>query len=425
MREKTVLLMANLDTRGAAFAESRQLVTDQGLGAVLLDFSMEQEPPVRGDISCEEVAEAGGLPMAEVRRLYREQRKTATDCMIRGAQVIVARLYSEGRIHGILGAGGATSTLIVTSVMKRLPFGFPKVMASSVASVGVYLDKWVGTADITMLNTVVDVMGNNPLLRRQLANAVGAVCGMVKAYPGADALTAELGSPRRLVGITSFGFAERSVERCLEVLPAHGFQPVPFHAQGQGDRAMDGMIRAGTLAGVMDMVPRGVGEQMLGGDCAAGPDRLLAAADYGIPQVVAPGGFDQISVGGMKDWRGRFAGRRFSVIDEVRVEMRTSAEECARIGEEVAARLNRARAPYLFLLPLGGFSSLDAAGRALYDPEADAAFARVLRSGLADPGRVEEVDANLYSPRFADACVAAFLRVWAEHRSLPILEPPS
>ena len=415
MADKTVLLMANLDTRGAAFAQYADIVRAQGLGALMLDFSMEQEPPFRADISCREVAAAGGLSIEEVRRAYRTERKEATDCMMRGALAIVRRLCAEGRIHGVFGAGGATATLVATSVMKRLPFGFPKVMASSVGTLGVYLERWIGTADITVLNTVVDVMGENPLLDRQLVNAVGAVCGMVRV--ASEALDAEYGVSRRLVGITSFGLAERCVERCLELLPGAGFQPVPFHAQGRGDRAMDEMIRSGMLVGVMDLVPRGLAEQMLGGDCAAGDDRLLAAAETGLPMVVAPGGFDQISVGGMRDWRERFAGRCFSVIDEVRVEVRTSAEECARIGEETARRLNGARAPYLFLIPLQGFSSLDVEGRPLHDPAADAVFVASLRSGLSEPRRLREVDANLYSPEFGSACSSAFLEVWREHQA--------
>ena len=239
MPDKTVLLMANLDTRGAAFAQYADIVRAQGLGALMLDFSMEQEPPFRADISCREVAAAGGLSIEEVRRAYRTERKEATDCMMRGALAIVRRLCEEGRIHGVFGAGGATATLVATSVMKRLPFGFPKVMASSVGTLGVYLERWIGTADITVLNTVVDVMGENPLLDRQLVNAVGAVCGMVRV--ASEALDAEYGVSRRLVGITSFGLAERCVERCLEAasrrrLPAGA---VPCSGPGRPSHGRD------------------------------------------------------------------------------------------------------------------------------------------------------------------------------------------
>ncbi|MHB8870247.1 MAG: Tm-1-like ATP-binding domain-containing protein, partial [Thermoleophilia bacterium] len=380
--------------------------------------------PVAGDDPCEEVAHAGGLSIGEVRAAYRVERKVATDCMIRGGGEIAARLFRQHRIHGALGVGGATATLIATSIMKRLPFGVPKVMASSVGSHPSYVGRYVGTRDIMMLNTVVDVMGMNPLLWRQLSNAVGAVCGAVKLWEedsgerraaGGGGLGARIGGAP-IIGITSFGFAERSVEAVIEALRELNFEPVPFHAQGKGDRAMDEIVRDGLLHGVVDVVTRGVGEEMLGGNCAAGPDRILAAVQSAVPQVLAPSGLDMLSVGGQQGWEQRFAGRAFAVIDELRVEVRTSADECRAMARVVAARLNEARAPYLFLLPLEGWSSLDRPGGALWDPDADAAFADELRAELRDLGRIREVPGNLYTPEFGVACADAFAEVWAEHR---------
>ncbi|HZK48716.1 MAG TPA: Tm-1-like ATP-binding domain-containing protein [Thermoleophilia bacterium] len=442
MAEKTVLLVTNLDTRGAEFAQVRDLVLAQGLDALIMDVSMETAPPFPGDITCEHVAEAGGLTIEAVREAYHAERKVSTDCMIRGGGELARCLYDEGRIHGVLGAGGATATLIATSIMKRLPFGLPKVMASSVGSHPGYVGRYVGTKDIMMLNTVVDVMGTNHLLWQQLRNAAGAVCGAVKVYerpPGEGAAAPRAGATepavagpavvdptaavvtttlaagsaaRPIVGITSFGFAERCVERLIEVLRAAGFEPVPFHAQGQGDRAMDELIRDGMLAGVIDVVTRGVVEELLGGNCAAGLDRVLAAAEMGVPQVIAPSGLDMLSVGGQADWRTRFSGRPYAVIDELRVEVRTSAEECRAAARIVAERLNRATAPFRFLVPTLGWSSLDREGAPLWDPAADAAFVAELRSCLDDPTLVVEVAANLYSTTFADACAEAFLEVW-------------
>ena len=424
MADKTVLLVTNLDTRGAEFAQVRDLVLAEGLGAVIMDISMETEPPFPGDITCEQVAEAGGLTIEAVRKAYGAARKTAADCMIRGGGDLALRLYDEGRIQGVLGAGGATATLIATSIMKRLPFGLPKVMASSVGSHPDYVSRYVGTKDIMMLNTVVDVMGTNRLLWEQLRNAAGAVCGAVKIYerPIRGGVSGSgpgtIGRPMApVVGITSFGFAERCVERLTEVLREADFEPVPFHAQGQGDRAMDEIIRDGMVAGVVDVVTRGVGEELLGGNCAAGPDRIRAAAEMGIPQVLAPSGLDMVSVGGQADWRSRFAGRPYAVIDELRVEVRTSADECRAAARVIAECLNEATAPFYFMVPTRGWSSLDAEGAPLWDPEADAAFLTELRACLSDPGRVIEVEANLYSNTFADACARAFLEVWETYRS--------
>jgi len=418
--EQTVLMVANLDTRGAEFAEFKGLVESQGLGALLMDVSMEQEPPFPGDITCREVAAAGGLSIEEVRAQYTAERHISTDCMVRGGSVIAASLFEQGRIDGIFGAGGATATIIATSIMKSLPFGVPKVMATPVAALGCYVDLWVGTTDIAMVNTVVDIIGMNPMLRRGLTNAVGAVCGMVRIFPGASALRREQDTGRPLVGVTCFGLAERSAERVLARLEAEGFQPVAFHAQGKGDRAMDELIRKGVVQGVVDLVPRGLGEELLAGDGAAGPDRVTAAVEMGLPMVVAPGGFDQVSVGAQRDWATRFGDRAFIVIDEARVEIRTSGDECARIGRELAERLNRAVVPVRVLVPEGGFSSLDRMGRALHDAEADARFTEELRRSLQDPALVQVLPLNLYDVEFGERCADAFLEVWVQSgRRLP------
>ena len=179
---KTVLLMANLDTRGPEFLVYKDLVRELGLQPLLLDFSMEEVPPPGADITCDEVAAAGGSDIETVRAKYPVERKTSTDCMIRGARAIVGRLFAEGRIHGAFGAGGGTSTLVCTSAMRALPFGFPKLMATSIASYGRYVESCVGTRDITMLHTVVDVMGSNALLDQQLRSGIAAVCGMARLY---------------------------------------------------------------------------------------------------------------------------------------------------------------------------------------------------------------------------------------------------
>ena len=179
MAKKTILIIANLDTRGAEFKMVKELIESQGHNALLLDFSMEQEPFFTGDITCEEVANEGGLDIEAVRQFYRTEREKATENQIRGARKIVRRLMEEGKVHGVIGVGGGTASLVATSIMRSLPFGMPKLMASSMAAHPKYVGKYVGTKDITMLNTVVDVVEINPILKTQLINAVGAICGMV------------------------------------------------------------------------------------------------------------------------------------------------------------------------------------------------------------------------------------------------------
>ena len=119
-----------------------------------------------------------------VREKYRSDRDTATNNQIRGAAAIISELVRAGRVQGVIGIGGGTSTLVATSVMKQLPFGMPKLMASPMAAHPAYIDKYVGTHDITMHHTVLDIVKINPLLKAQIINAVGAICGMVEMTQG-------------------------------------------------------------------------------------------------------------------------------------------------------------------------------------------------------------------------------------------------
>ena len=411
MAKKTILIIANLDTRGAEFKMVKELIESKGHNALLLDFSMEQEPFFTGDITCEEVASEGGLNIEEVRQFYRTEREKATENQIRGARKIVRRLMEEGKMHGVLGVGGGTASLVATSVMRSLPFGMPKLMASSMAAHPKYVGKYVGTKDITMLNTVVDVVEINPILKIQLINAVGAICGMVELSPG---WKVEFDQP--VVAITSFGFAERSVEPAIHFLRDKGYIPVPCHAQGRGDRAMDELIREGWFSGVIDLVSRGVVEQMLDGNCAAGDDRLLAAGESGVPQVVAPSGLDMLSVGGRPDLLERYKDRPQAVIDKLRIEVRTSAEELQQAARIIADRLNGSKTPCAVLIPLKGWSSLDREGGPLYDPDADRAFAETLKKQLNPGVPVVEVDLHLNTPEFGKEAVELFHQIFTQKK---------
>jgi len=411
MAKKTILIIANLDTRGAEFKMVKELIESKGHNALLLDFSMEQEPFFTGDITCEEVASEGGLNIEEVRQFYRTEREKATENQIGGARKIVRRLMEEGKVNGVLGVGGGTASLVATSVMRSLPFGMPKLMASSMAAHPKYVGKYVGTKDITMLNTVVDVVEINPILKIQLINAVGAICGMVELSPG---WKVEFDQP--VVAITSFGFAERSVEPAIHFLRDKGYIPVPCHAQGRGDRAMDELIREGWFSGVIDLVSRGVVEQMLDGNCAAGDDRLLAAGESGVPQVVAPSGLDMLSVGGRPDLLERYKDRPQAVIDKLRIEVRTSAEELQQAARIIADRLNGSKAPCAVLIPLKGWSSLDREGGPLYDPDADRAFAETLKKQLNPGVPVVEVDLHLNTPEFGKEAVELFHQIFTQKK---------
>ncbi|TAK52362.1 MAG: UPF0261 family protein [Betaproteobacteria bacterium] len=409
---KGIVIVCNLDTRGEDIVFVKQLIQDRGHEAILLDFSMEEPPPFAGDIRAEEVAARGGLPIESVREKYRSDRDAATQNQIRGAAAIVQDLLKEGRVHGIIGIGGGTATLVATSIMKQLPFGMPKLMASPMAAHPAYIDKYVGTRDITMHHTVLDIVKMNPLLRAQIVNAVGAICGMVEMTQGAD-----IRFDKPCIAVSSFGFGEMAVQAALGMLEAAGFTPVVCHAQGKGDKAMEEMIRDHVFHGVLDICTGGVMEHLFNGNRDPGPDRLMAAVETGIPMLLAPCGLDILSYGGRPEMLEKTKHRPQYVQDALRVQVRTTANELRAAADVFAERLNRARGPWSFLIPRRGWSSLDQEGRPIYDPLADAAFVARLKERLAEPSRVKELDLHLYTPEFARAAVDEFLRLYEAARA--------
>ncbi len=414
MSKKAIVIVCNLDTRGEEIVFVKDLIAGRGHEPILLDFSMEEPPPFPGDIRTEDVARRGGLPIEIVREKYRSDRDTATNNQIKGAAAIVQDLLGAGRVHGIIGIGGGTSTLVATLIMQRLPFGMPKLMASPMAAHPAYIDRYVGTHDITMHHTVLDIVKMNPLLKAQITNAVGAICGMVEMTQGT-----QIAFDRPCIAVSSFGFGEMAVQAALGMLEAEGFTPIVCHAQGKGDKAMEDMIRAGAFHGVLDICTGGIIENLFHGNRDPGPQRLLAAVDTGIPMVLAPCGLDILSYGGRADMLAKTRDRVQYVQDALRVQVRTTAEELRQAADVFAERLNRATGPWTFLIPLQGWSSLDKPGRPIYDPAADAAFVARLKERLVHPERVKDVDLHLYSPAFARAAVDAFLSLFRhaqEHR---------
>jgi len=409
---KGIAIICNLDTRGEDIVFVRDLIRSRGHTPILVDFSMEEPPPVPGDVTCEEVAARGGLPIQAVREYYRTDREAATQNQIKGASAIVDDLIGQGRIHGIIGIGGATSTIVSTGVMRRLPFGFPKMMASPMASHPRYIDQCVGTRDITMHNTVLDIVKMNPLLKVQITNAVGAICGMVELN---EPPRFEPGRP--VVAVSSFGFAEMAAQSALGMLEEAGFTPVVCHAQGKGDKAMEEMIRDGMFHGVLDLCTGGVTENLFQGNRDAGPDRLMAAVRAGIPAVLAPCGLDLLSYGGRTDKLEATKGRAHYVQDSLRVQVRTTAEELIQAADVIAERLNQSKGPFTFLIPTKGWSSLDKEGRPLHDPEADGTFVERLRAKLSDKTALKEVDLHLYTPEFARVAVDELVSLFGRRPS--------
>lgn len=408
---RSVAVIASLDTKGAEAAELRRLIEQRGHRVIMVDVSTRGEARVPAEVSAARIAALGGADIEELRN-SRDTNHCA-NVMIAGATACLRSLVAQGQVDGVVGLGGASATHVATSVMKGLPFGVPKLMVSSAASMPAYAHRYIGTADIAMLHSVFDVAGLSQPVRHVLARAAGAICGMVEAAE--ETKPWEASRVNRPVALTEFGFSELCCRLIRQMLEARGYEVVPFHAQGVGDRAMEELIDQGMFRAVVDIVPAGLGEELLGGNRAAGPQRLEAACRRGLPLVIAPSGFDMLSCGPLERrdrgdplWVARgLANRKLFVKDALRVQARTNAEELRIIARAVAAKLNQATGPVRFLVPMGGWSSLSEPGGPLYDPEADAAFLEELKHHLAPSVGLRLVDAPLNSQTFAKACVDA------------------
>jgi uncharacterized protein (UPF0261 family) len=214
------------------------------------------------------------------------------------------------------------------------------------------------------------------------------------------------------VAVSSFGFGEMAVQAALGMLEDAGYTPIVCHAQGKGDKAMEEMIRDGMFHGVLDLCIGGVIEHLYRGNRDPGPNRLLAAAERGIPTVLAPCGLDILSYGGRADMLEKTKDRPQYVQDAVRVQVRTTADELRAAADVIAERLNHARGEWTFLVPTQGWSSLDRPGRPIHDPVADAAFVERLTARVVEPGRIRKVDLHLYTPEFARVAVDELLRLF-------------
>lgn len=407
-----VVIVSTLDTKGTETSFLKQLIENRGHKIILVDTGMGGEPTITPDITADEVAKAGGGDINEM-WASRETGKLSP-IMIKGAIEKIKDLYTIGEVDGIVSFGGASNTTVGTSIMKALPFGVPKFMLSSTASMPAYAAKYIGTSDIAMMHSVLDIAGLNDLVEDALKRAAGAICGMVESGPP---ITAEAlkGREKPLIAVTEFKFAEGAAHHARPYLEEKGYEPIAIHAQGIGDRAMEELIAQGIFDGVLDLVPAGVSEEWIGGNRAAGPTRLEAAGARGIPQVITPCGFDMISCGPLsrKDsgdplWMSRkLAERQMFLPDEFRLQIRTNAEEVKETAKLVAQKLNESKGPVKFLIPTQGWSNLSVEGADLYDPETDKVFVRELSKHLRPDIEIIELDTHLNSPEFAKAAVNA------------------
>jgi uncharacterized protein (UPF0261 family) len=395
---KTVALIGALDTKGAEYAFCKSEIERRGHSAFVINTGVIGEPTFLPDVSAADVAQAGGASLDDLR--VEADRTRAMQVMTKGAAVVARNLYDAGKFDGMLALGGGNGTVIATSAMRALPLGVPKVMVSTLAAGDV--KPYVGTSDIVMMHSVVDVAGVNRISARIYANAVGAVIGM------AETGTPEI-QPKPLIAASMFGNTTGAVNRARETFESEGFEVLVFHATGTGGATMEQLIREGFFQGVFDITTTEWADELVGGVLSAGGTRLDAAAETQVPQVIAPGCLDMVNFWARSTVPAEFDGRLFYEWNPNITLMRTTVEESGRLGKILAEKVNRAQAPVAIFLPTRGLSLLDAPGKEFWDPEADRALFDAIKSNVRGEIPVYELDNNVNDAAFVDAMTGKLL----------------
>jgi uncharacterized protein (UPF0261 family) len=410
---KTILLIATLDTKEEETTYLRQALERCGMNVLVLDTGMRGDVDVlRADIRRDQVARAGGSSYALVQEMPRLQ---AEAIMADGVATLVNELYTQGRFDAVMGIGGFDGTLLATAGMRSLPFGVPKLMVSAMACGEIPFGDYVGTKDITIVPSVVDLAGTNELICKVLDNAVGALVGMVQVgiKPTVTA--------KNLVAVSMYGQTTPAAMAGRPLLRAAGLTPVAFHPNGVGGKAMEEFIHQGVFVALWDLTTQELSDQHLTGRPSGGLSRLETAGKCGLPQVVVPGCVD--FVWGTPEVMAQRFPNRLTYQYNPRVQLvKLMPEEVVAVAQRMAEKLNQSRGPTALALPLRGVSMFDAPGGPLHQPEVTAALFDTLRAHV-DARLVDtlEIDAHINDAGFARICVTTLIDMLRSQHSQTIL----
>jgi uncharacterized protein (UPF0261 family) len=389
--ESVIAVLGTYDSKAAEHEFLRQRIAARGLGALTINIGTRRPSPAPVDLDLyPEVIAAMRPPPAG--------RDEAIAAVLAEAKRRVRRLCAEGAIAGIVSAGGGTGTHLATGVMRALPLGFPKVMVSTVASRD--MRRTVGTRDIVMMHSVVDILGVNSILGTILDQAAAAVCAMAGSRwrPARE---------KKRIALPFFGFITPAAEAARRALEARGYEVVAFHANGTGGMAMVELAAEGYFDGILELATHELADQLKDGYCGGiGPERFAPIPGQAIPRLVVPGGLDCAVLEFTRDTvPPEYRGRRIFFYD-FRSAIRLDHGETALMADRLAEQLNRDAANVKFLIPSRGWSEADREGGPLHDPETGRVFVERLKRRLDPAIEIREVDHHINDPAFAETAAA-------------------
>jgi uncharacterized protein (UPF0261 family) len=371
-----VVLVGALDTKGEEYLFVRNILEKLNIETITVNTGVLGNPLYTPDISSDEVANAAGSDLQTL--ISENDRGKAVAVMTKGAKSIMEQLSKNHEISGAFGMGGTAGTTVAAASMQTLTVGVPKILVSTVASGNTR--PYVGVKDITMMYSVIDIAGINQLSSKILSNAAYALAGMVEGSHSSS----EEGQEKTMIGMTMFGVTTPCCTQIRETLEKKGFEVLVFHATGSGGMAMEELIRAGFIKGVVDATTTELADELVGGIFSAGPERLLAAGDVGIPQVVSVGALDMVNFGPPDSVPDQFSHRQFYQHNPTTTLMRTTAEENKKLGELLGEKLSKSKSPVVVIFPKGGVSMLDTAGNDFDGPEQREALLNGIKETLRD-----------------------------------------
>jgi uncharacterized protein (UPF0261 family) len=400
---KNIICIATLDTKGHEIQYVKEIIQARGHRAVIVDCGSMGEPLIPADIPREELIEAARTTMEEVTGAGSAGK--ASEIMITGLRKIIRGLYESKSLDGVVAIGGGTGSNVASAAMKDLPVGTPKLLVSTkVGQAGA--QGYVGAKDVTLMPSVADLEGLNRLTRRILANAAGAICGMVEVWD----MESTAPSDRPLVAMSMVGTTTPCGLRIKSALEKMGYEVVIFHAVGVGGRALEEFVRSEPVKGTIELGINEVGNELFGGLATAGPARLEGAGILGIPQIVTLGHAGVIQFLGLNTIPVEYRQRNIIVHNPVATAVVLNVDEMIALAGVLADKLNRAKGPTRVLIPAMGFSAWDKEGQKYYDPERNSVFIKHLEKGLARHIRVRTIEAHINDDGFADAVIEEFVQ---------------
>lgn len=409
--EKTVALLVTLDTKHEEARFLKEQVASRGDNVLLIDIGVIGEAGISADVTREQLAEAGGTTMEAL--LKNPTREEAGPVMVKGAIKILSDKIKVNQVHAVIGLGGTQGTSSCCDIMQALPYGFPKIMVSTVASGDT--SNFVGIKDITMMFSVSDILNLNPFTRKVLANAAAAACGMADVEAKFDMLKSE----KPLIGMSNLGVLTLGAIEAVKFFHAKGYEVIVFHAVGSGGRAMEQMMKEGIIGAVFDYAMGEIADDVWGVLRAGGPERLTVAGKLGLPQVLCPGGAEHLGIiVPPNEVPDEYKDHQYVFHSPVVFVPRLNKEEIVRVADDICQRLQHTKDKAYFMIPKLGVGTYSTPGGILEDKESDKAFFDRLKEKLPNNIEVMERDTYAEDPAFVSEAVDLLISLIEERAAV-------